>query len=160
MDIQGAQNVSFMLMIFKPEWSTVSGQISTTEAPLHSPSSLRYSLTEDGLALAERLDSAEERTKDGPEERDKEKVISEGEEEDEEEEEGGPGVVDLTGSDEGEEDKEDSPVERLTCVAQSAADGMGISGKPQAASRKPNPAYLLPGTYEIILCVDFIETTG
>ncbi|XP_027143633.1 crossover junction endonuclease MUS81 [Larimichthys crocea] len=140
-------------------WSSVSTLIQKNLViKTHNPA--RYSLTEDGLALAERLDSAEERTKDGPEERDKEKVISEGEEEDDEEEEGGPGIVDLTGSDEGEEDKEDSPVERLTCVAQSAADGMGISGKPQAASRKPNPAYLLPGTYEIILCVDFIETTG
>ncbi|KAE8279298.1 Crossover junction endonuclease MUS81 [Larimichthys crocea] len=138
-------------------WSSVSTLIQKNLViKTHNPA--RYSLTEDGLALAERLDSAEERTKDGPEERDKEKVISEGEEEDDEEEEGGPGIVDLTGSDEGEEDKEDSPVERLTCVAQSAADGMGISGKPQAASRKPNPAYLLPGTYEIILCVDFIET--
>ncbi|TKS93014.1 Crossover junction endonuclease MUS81 [Collichthys lucidus] len=137
-------------------WSSVSTLIQKNLViKTHNPA--RYSLTEDGLALAERLDSAEERTK---EERDKEKVVSEGAEEDEEEEEGGPGVVDLTGSDEGEEDKEDSPAERLTCVAHSAADGMGVSGKPRAASRNLNPAYLLPGTYEIILCVDFIETTG
>lgn len=55
--------------------------------------------------------------------------------------------------------------ERPTCVTQPRreGDGMGFSGKPQisqATSRNPNGGCLLPGTYEIILCVDFIETTG
>uniref|UniRef100_A0A7N8YFZ2 Crossover junction endonuclease MUS81 n=1 Tax=Mastacembelus armatus TaxID=205130 RepID=A0A7N8YFZ2_9TELE len=38
-----------------------------------------------------------------------------------------------------------------------------FSGKPQdsqAASKKASGGCLLPGTYEILLCVDFIETTG
>lgn len=71
-------------------------QISNTEAPLRSSSSLRYSLTDEGLALAERLDSADQGAKEGPEE-----VRSEGEED----EEGGPGVVDLTGSDDDDEEE-------------------------------------------------------
>lgn len=105
--------------------------------------------------MAERLESAEHGTKDSSE-GDREEIGSEGEEE-----EDGPGVVDLTGSDE----ESSSPAERPACVAQTRpeADGMGLSGKAQnsqATSRKLNAACLLPGTYEIILCVDFIETTG
>lgn len=50
--------------------------------------------------MAERLESAEQGTKDGPE-GDGEGVRSEGEEE-----EGGPGVVDLTGSDDDGEEEE------------------------------------------------------
>ncbi|KAM9335655.1 crossover junction endonuclease MUS81 [Symphorus nematophorus] len=148
-------------------WSSVSTLIQKNLViKTHNPA--RYSLTEEGLALAERLDSAEHGTKDGPD-GDREEVRSEGEE-DEEEEDGGPGVVDLTGSDDGEEEDEKEqerirPAEGLTCVQQqrSEADGMGLSGKPQnslATSRKPNAGCLLPGTYEILLCVDFIETTG
>ncbi|XP_038586653.1 crossover junction endonuclease MUS81 isoform X1 [Micropterus salmoides] len=142
-------------------WSSVSTLIQKNLViKTHNPA--RYSLTEEGLALAERLESAEQGTKDGPE-GDGEGVRSEGEEE-----EGGPGVVDLTGSDddgEEEEKEEDIPAERPPCAAQpsSAADGTGFSGNPQnsqATSRKPNGGCLLPGTYEIILCVDFIETTG
>lgn len=58
-----------------------------------------------------------------------------------------------------------SPTEKPTCAAQprSEIDGIGFSGKlqnSQATSKKPNAGCLLPGTYEIILCVDFIETTG
>lgn len=81
-------------------------QIFNTEGPLHSPSSLRYSLTEEGLALAERLESVEQGAKDGPE-GDREEVRSEGEED----EEGGPGVVDLTGSDDDEEEKEEGRIQ-------------------------------------------------
>ena len=49
--------------------------------------------------MAERLESVEQGTKDGPE-GDRE----EGRSEDEEEEDGGPGVVDLTGSDNDDEE--------------------------------------------------------
>uniref|UniRef100_A0A667Z2D9 Crossover junction endonuclease MUS81 n=1 Tax=Myripristis murdjan TaxID=586833 RepID=A0A667Z2D9_9TELE len=54
---------------------------------------------------------------------------------------------------------------RLVSVAplRTDAGGTSCSGKPQAppaASRRPNGERLLPGNYEIILCVDFIETTG
>ncbi|XP_044038846.1 crossover junction endonuclease MUS81 [Siniperca chuatsi] len=146
-------------------WSSVSTLIQKNLViKTHNPA--RYSLTEEGLALAERLESVEQGTKDGPE-GDREEVRSEGEE-DVEEEEGGLRVVDLTGSDDDEEEKEEDrihPAEKPTCVAQprSEIDGMGFSGKPQnsqAMSRKLNGGCLLPGTYEIILCVDFIETTG
>lgn len=85
----------------------------------------------------------------------------------EEREEDNPRVVDLTASDDGEEEtaSRPSPSERLACVGQprSEADGMGLPGGAQisqATSRNPNAGRLLPGTYEIILCVDFIETTG
>ncbi|KAI3376160.1 hypothetical protein L3Q82_016685, partial [Scortum barcoo] len=141
-------------------WSSVSTLIQKNLlVKTHNPA--RYSLTEEGLALAERLEAAEQATKDGAE-GEREELRSEGEEE----EEGGPGVVDLTGSDDDEEEEEEvrvQPAERPTCVAPPRSDGDGVSGKPQisqATSRNPNAGCLLPGSYEIILCVDFIETTG
>ncbi|XP_054457570.1 crossover junction endonuclease MUS81 [Anoplopoma fimbria] len=146
-------------------WSSVSTLIQKNFViKTHNPA--RYSLTEDGLALAERLESVEQETKDGPE-GDKEEARSE-EEVDKEEEDGGSGLVDLTASDEDEEEKEEDRIhaaERPACVAQqrSEVDGTGFSGKPTnslATSRKTNAGCLLPGAYEIILCVDFIETTG
>lgn len=124
-----------------------------------SLSSLRYSLTDEGLALAERLESVEHKTKDGPE-GEQEEAKS-----DAEEEEDVPCVVDLTGSDDGEESEDSSSrhslKERLACVSET--DGAILQEKaqiPPAMSRKPNAGCLLPGSYEIILCVDFIETTG
>ncbi|XP_034713011.1 crossover junction endonuclease MUS81 isoform X2 [Etheostoma cragini] len=147
-------------------WSSVSTLIQKNFVmKTHNPA--RYSLTEEGLALAERLESIEQGTQDGPE-GDREEARSEGEG-DAEEEDGGPGLVDLTASDDDdEEEKEEDrihPAETPTCVAlpRRDVDGMGLSEKTQkshAASRKPNAACLLPGTYDIILCVDFIETTG
>ncbi|KAA8582731.1 hypothetical protein FQN60_006402 [Etheostoma spectabile] len=146
-------------------WSSVSTLIQKNFVmKTHNPA--RYSLTEEGLALAERLESIEQETKDGPG-GDREEARSEGEG-DAEEEDGGPGLVDLTASDDDKEEKEEDrihPTETPTCVAlpRSDVDGMGLSENPQkshATSRKPNAACLLPGTYEIILCVDFIETTG
>ncbi|XP_039996268.1 crossover junction endonuclease MUS81 isoform X2 [Xiphias gladius] len=143
-------------------WSSVSTLIQKNLViKTHNPA--RYSLTEEGLALAERLESAEHGTTDGPE-GGRVEVRSEGEEAGEEgEEEGGPGVVDLTGSDEDEEEKEEDrmhPAKRSACVSQPGreVDGMGLDS--QTRSTKPNGGCLLPGTYEIILCVDFIETTG
>ncbi|XP_067436210.1 crossover junction endonuclease MUS81 [Thunnus thynnus] len=140
-------------------WSSVSTLIQKNLLiKTHNPA--RYSLTDEGLALAERLESVEKGTKDGPE-GDREECRSE----DEEEEDSGPGVVDLTGSDDDNEEDRIDPVETPAAVVQprKEVDEMGFSGKSQnsqAASRKPNGACLLPGTYEIILCVDFIETTG
>ncbi|XP_071767404.2 structure-specific endonuclease subunit MUS81 [Centroberyx gerrardi] len=149
-------------------WSSVSTLIQKNLVlKTHSPA--RYSLTEEGLALAERLDSGEQGTNREPErdrngERDEEEVGSERGEE-EEQERGSSGVVDLTASEEEEEEERIHPTERPAGVAQtrSEADGVSCSGKPQAsqaASRRPNAGCLLPGAYEIILCVDFIETTG
>lgn len=112
--------------------------------------------------MAKRLELAEHGTRSSPE-GNREEVRSEGEEED------GPGVVDLTCSDDDDAEEGTSsrhnPAERLACVTRprSEDDGMGSSGKAQgsqATNRKPNAGRLLPGTYEIILCVDFIETTG
>jgi len=74
---------------------------------VHSSSLFRYSLTEEGLALGERLESLEG-TK-GPE-GDREEARSEGNEQ-EEGEEGGPGFVDLTVSDDDEEEKEEERIQ-------------------------------------------------
>ncbi|XP_059199783.1 crossover junction endonuclease MUS81 isoform X2 [Centropristis striata] len=147
-------------------WSSVSTLIQKNYViKTHNPA--RYSLTEEGLALAEHLESAEQATKDVPGQA-REGARGEGEEQ-EEEEGGGPGPVDLTTTDDEDEEEKDEDrlhcVERLICTGQPSreADGMGSSGKPQNSetrSRNLNAARLLPGTYEIILCVDFIETTG
>nr|XP_046236993.1 crossover junction endonuclease MUS81 [Scatophagus argus]XP_046236994.1 crossover junction endonuclease MUS81 [Scatophagus argus]XP_046236995.1 crossover junction endonuclease MUS81 [Scatophagus argus] len=132
-------------------WSSVSTLIQKNLViKTHNPA--RYSLTEEGLALAERLESI----KDGTEEVDRGEVRSEGQEE---EEEDSPGVVDLTGSDDDEEEGT-HPAESLTCVVQPRGETDGTAQNSQATSRKPNLGSLLPGAYEIILCVDFIETTG
>ncbi|XP_062300940.1 crossover junction endonuclease MUS81 [Scomber scombrus] len=146
-------------------WSSVSTLIQKNLViKTHNPA--RYSLTDEGSALAERLESAEEGTKEGPD-GDREEGRSEGEEEDDKEEEGGPGVVDLTASDSDDNEEQDRihpAEERPVCVAQPRSEDQVVSsGKhkdSQATSRKPDGARLLPGTYEILLCVDFIETTG
>ncbi|XP_034088353.1 NFX1-type zinc finger-containing protein 1-like [Gymnodraco acuticeps] len=96
----------------------------------HNPA--RYSLTEEGLALGE-LESLEG-TK-GPE-GDREEARSEGNEQ-EEGEEGGPGIVDLTVSDDDEEEKEEEriqPAERPTSSASQPrvlVPGMFFSGNPE-----------------------------
>ncbi|XP_063317616.1 crossover junction endonuclease MUS81 [Pelmatolapia mariae] len=142
-------------------WSSVSTLIQKNLViKTHNPA--RYSLTEGGLALAERLASVEQTNTDG----DREEVRSELEATEEDDH-----VVDLTGSDEDEEEKEENrihPAERQPTVTEVSCDVDDVrsSGKPQnsqtmmTTSRKPNAEYLLPGTYEIMLCVDFIETTG
>ena len=100
--------------------------------------------------MAERLEAAEQRCLDNHEGgRDEEKV------------EDGTGVVDLTVSDDDQEEssRDHSPSEKLLRVAEPASqagDG-ALSGK---AHESRAAGCLLPGTYEIILCVDFIETTG
>lgn len=88
--------------------------------------------------LAERLDS--EQVKQASTE-----VEKEGEDE-----EDSPGVVDLTGSDDEEGAQASSEADTL---AHKGEDSLGRSGK-------PNADRLLPGTYEILLCVDVTETTG
>ncbi|XP_005949949.1 crossover junction endonuclease MUS81 [Haplochromis burtoni] len=142
-------------------WSSVSTLIQKNLViKTHNPA--RYSLTEGGLTLAERLASAEQTNTDG----DREAVRSELEATEEDDP-----VVDITGSDEDEEEKEENrihPAERQPTVTEVSCDVDDVrsSGKPQdsqttmTTSRKPNAECLLPGTYEIMLCVDFIETTG
>ncbi|KAL6118345.1 mus81 [Pungitius sinensis] len=133
-------------------WSSVSTLIRKNFViKTHNPA--RYSLTEGGLALAERLESVD--PKHGPQ--------GDGEEATgEEEEERAPGLVDLTASDDDDDDEGEDGIRPPTPRA-SGAGGAGPSGKvqnPQAASAKPGEGRLPPGSYEIILCVDFIETTG
>ena len=52
-----------------------------------------------------------------------------------------------------------SPTERPPCVPQSDRD-VDVMSLDSQTSRRRNGGSLLPGTYDIILCVDFIETTG
>ncbi|KAK2900069.1 crossover junction endonuclease MUS81 isoform X1 [Channa argus] len=143
-------------------WSSVSTLIQKNLViKTHSPA--RYFLTEDGRALAEGLDSAEQGRKDG-QDMDREEVGNE----ERDEVEVGPGVVDLTGSDEEEDEKEENKKQSTESVACDTDEGREEGGTvsarepldSQPASIKPNGGCLLPGTYEIILCVDFIETTG
>ncbi|KAM9836822.1 crossover junction endonuclease MUS81 isoform 1-T1 [Aulostomus maculatus] len=102
-------------------WSSVSTLIQKNLlVKTHNPA--RYSLTEKGAALAERLEAVEQETEGGPD------GARGGKEE-------GPAAVDLTLSDD-EEARTQTPSESLSRGA------------------------LLPGTYDIILCVDTIETTG
>ncbi|XP_076581200.1 structure-specific endonuclease subunit MUS81 [Chaetodon auriga] len=136
-------------------WSSVSTLIQKNLLmKTHNPA--RYSLTDEGLALAERLESAEQGTKEGPQ-GDGEEARSEGEE-DEEEEDGGPGMVDLTVSDNDEEERT-HPAGTLT-RSETEGTSSGKAQNPQTASRPPSAGSLRPGSYEIVLCVDFIETTG
>uniref|UniRef100_A0AAX7UAJ3 Crossover junction endonuclease MUS81 n=1 Tax=Astatotilapia calliptera TaxID=8154 RepID=A0AAX7UAJ3_ASTCA len=114
-------------------WSSVSTLIQKNLViKTHNPA--RYSLTEGGLTLAERLASAEQTNTDG----DREAVRSELEATEEDDP-----VVDLTGM----ETKRLNP--HLLIFF-----SLGI--KHSSSFHK----CLLPGTYEIMLCVDFIETTG
>lgn len=133
-------------------WSSVSTLIQKNLLiKTHNPA--RYSLTDEGFALAERLESVEKETQNLPEE---ERSEGDGLEEEE-------GVVDLTASDDDEEEEEPETLsQRAACVSQPRSDS-GDASKPQNALttiRKPSGECLLPGTYDIILCVDFIETTG
>ncbi|XP_008433834.1 crossover junction endonuclease MUS81 isoform X2 [Poecilia reticulata] len=135
-------------------WSSVSTLIQKNLlTKTHNPA--RYSLTDEGLALAERLESVEKERRNVPVEDGRGAAGPEEEEED--------AVVDLTASD--EEEERGSLSERATGETQSSGDAgrLSLPGKTQVTmttSRKPNRDCLLPGTYDVILCVDFIETTG
>ncbi|XP_061769054.1 crossover junction endonuclease MUS81 [Nerophis ophidion] len=112
-------------------WSSVATLVQRNLlVKTHSPA--RYSLTQEGVSLAQRLDSVEPGSKAGPH------VIGD------EEEEGGPAVVDLTGSGDEDEEEEEKDIIQLT----------------QPMNEVLSRGCLLPGTYDIVLCVDFIETTG
>ncbi|XP_005813911.1 crossover junction endonuclease MUS81 [Xiphophorus maculatus] len=135
-------------------WSSVSTLIQKNLLiKTHNPA--RYSLTDEGFALAERLESVEKERRNVPVEERRGAAGPEDEEDD--------AVVDLTASDD-EEERESLP-ERATGETQSSGDAgrLSLPGKTQVTmttSRKPNRDYLLPGTYDVVLCVDFIETTG
>lgn len=140
-------------------WSSVSTLIQKNLLlKTHNPA--RYSLTELGLALAERLESGER----GGEDRREEEEVKKCEAEDSGD---GPVTVDLTlDEDKEEHEDEDSCIPRggpSTAVSVkhvgSAVPDSDLSEKCHS-SETGRAAYLLPGTYDIVLCVDFIETTG
>uniref|UniRef100_A0A8B9LK90 Crossover junction endonuclease MUS81 n=1 Tax=Astyanax mexicanus TaxID=7994 RepID=A0A8B9LK90_ASTMX len=115
-------------------WSSVSTLIQK-DLLLKTHNPARYSLTELGLALAEKLESGER----GRDDREVEERKSGHEDSGD-----GPVTVDLTL----DEDKEDNN------------DNDGVESEDGCLSDISREAYLLPGLYDIVLCVDFIETTG
>uniref|UniRef100_A0A8C9RFI7 Crossover junction endonuclease MUS81 n=1 Tax=Scleropages formosus TaxID=113540 RepID=A0A8C9RFI7_SCLFO len=134
-------------------WSSVSTLIQK-DLLLKTHSPARYSLTELGLALAERLEASEST---GNEELKTGRTWVEGKED-------ARVMVDLT---EEESEEENSTTERPTPPVSTAQEklvepGTSILGKVQAAGSEVQVAAgsLLPGCYDVILCVDFIETTG
>ncbi|CAL8383952.1 unnamed protein product [Arctogadus glacialis] len=137
-------------------WSSVSTLIKRDlVVKTHSPA--RYSLSEEGASLAGRLASEEQGSSGGPEQIDEERDRSE--------ENNVQGLVDLTVSDE-EEKSVTPPVPGRPAwesQARGEAAGPSVSGEAQASELsggRPSGGRLLPGDYDIILCVDFIETTG
>ncbi|XP_051755525.1 crossover junction endonuclease MUS81 isoform X2 [Ctenopharyngodon idella] len=141
-------------------WSSVSTLIQKDLlVKTHNPA--RYSLTDQGLALAEKLDSEETgMTKEHVEQKS------------EENSQDGADVVDLTLEEEEEEQEEreswsskssERPATALSVnqpggvVSQSDAIGKSQTLEMGKAAMGWN---LPPGSYDIVLCVDFIETTG
>uniref|UniRef100_A0A8C1CUX0 Crossover junction endonuclease MUS81 n=1 Tax=Cyprinus carpio carpio TaxID=630221 RepID=A0A8C1CUX0_CYPCA len=143
-------------------WSSVSTLIQKDLlVKTHNPA--RYSLTDQGLALAERLDSEET----GMAKEHGEQMSGEEDSRD------GPDVVDLTlvEDEEEQEDKEScrssKTSERLaTALSVNQATGhiseSDAAGKSQTleTGRTAMGWHLPPGSYDIVLCVDVIETTG
>ncbi|KAM9501571.1 crossover junction endonuclease MUS81 [Clarias gariepinus] len=134
-------------------WSSVSTLIQKNLL-VKTSGPARYSLTEFGMALAERLE-AEERGGDvGQEEEKKSEPEDSGD---------GPVTVDLTLDGEtGEYEVEGYRIPRdgpSTSVSVTQAPDFDLLGKCYS-SETGRAACLLPGAYDIVLCVDFIETTG
>ncbi|CAM4515995.1 unnamed protein product [Leuciscus chuanchicus] len=147
-------------------WSSVSTLIQKDLlVKTHNPA--RYSLTDQGLALAERLDSEETgMTKEHVEQRSEEEISHDG-----------PDVVDLTLEEEEEQkEKESRCVQAFASSKSSARPTTALSvnqargllsesdakGESQTleTGRTAMGWHLPPGSYDIVLCVDFIETTG
>ncbi|KAK2860433.1 hypothetical protein Q7C36_004599 [Tachysurus vachellii] len=130
-------------------WTSVSTLIQKNLLlKTHNPA--RYSLTEFGLALAERLES-EEQLVDGQAEERKSQAEDSGD---------GPVTVDLTLHE--DKEKQDSCIPGVVssrAISVTHAGSASLSEKFHS-SEKERAAYLLPGDYDIVLCVDFIETTG
>uniref|UniRef100_A0A672K311 Crossover junction endonuclease MUS81 n=1 Tax=Sinocyclocheilus grahami TaxID=75366 RepID=A0A672K311_SINGR len=136
-------------------WSSVSTLIQKDLlVKTHSPA--RYSLTGLGLALAEKLDSGETGMA-------KEHVEQMSEEEDTRD---GPDVADLTLEEEDEEESSKSSERPATALSVNQVRGhiseSDATGKSQTLEtvRTAMGWHLPPGSYDIVLCVDFIETTG
>uniref|UniRef100_A0A671KJI4 Crossover junction endonuclease MUS81 n=1 Tax=Sinocyclocheilus anshuiensis TaxID=1608454 RepID=A0A671KJI4_9TELE len=136
-------------------WSSVSTLIQKDLlVKTHNPA--RYSLTDQGLALAEKLDSEESGMA-------KEHVEQMSEEEDSQD---GPDVVDLTLEEEDEEEPSKSSERLATALSVNQARAhiseSDATGKSQTleSGRTAMSWHLPPGSYDIVLCVDVIETTG
>uniref|UniRef100_A0A673HC70 Crossover junction endonuclease MUS81 n=1 Tax=Sinocyclocheilus rhinocerous TaxID=307959 RepID=A0A673HC70_9TELE len=132
-------------------WSAVNTLIQK-DLLVKTDNPARYSLTDPGLALAEKLDSEETGMA-------KEHVEQMSEEEDTRD---GPDVADLT-----LEEEEDKSSERpATALSVNQVRGhvseSDTTGKSQTLEtvRTAMGWRLPPGSYDIVLCVDFIETTG
>ncbi|KAG9274335.1 crossover junction endonuclease MUS81 isoform X1 [Astyanax mexicanus] len=138
-------------------WSSVSTLIQK-DLLLKTHNPARYSLTELGLALAEKLESGER----GRDDREVEERKSGHEDSGD-----GPVTVDLTLDEDKEDNNDNDGVE--------SEDGCSLRVGPTIATSETwaqcaapvsslsdisREAYLLPGLYDIVLCVDFIETTG
>lgn len=138
-------------------WSSVSTLIQR-DLVLKTHNPARYSLTELGLVIAERLESAETEEKDDQQ---VEEISEAGDPVD------CPDTVDLTQDDEDGDDDEDED-ERGGSLAKRASpvacldEEVDLTEECQAVAQGEAAAngILLPGCYDIILCVDFIETTG
>ncbi|XP_052009399.1 crossover junction endonuclease MUS81 [Xyrauchen texanus] len=140
-------------------WSSMSTLIQKDLlVKTHSPA--RYALTEQGQALAEKLDS-EERGDDQKHAEEKSEEESSGH---------GPRVVDLTLEEDEEGEKEicssKSSESISTALNVNQAKNLDpvsdATGKSQAleTGKTAMGCHLLPGSYDIVLCVDIIETTG
>ncbi|KAM6949276.1 crossover junction endonuclease MUS81 [Aplochiton taeniatus] len=155
-------------------WSSVSTLVQKELlVKTHNPA--RYSLTETGLALAERLESEESEGDRGENRGMLGQKDGEGDwrrEEVEEKEGGRPEVLNISSAEEEEEEEEKQDLTKYTSITRpmqpaNAAQLTELprgscSGKSQASetTSRPPGGCLLPGSYDIILCVDFIETTG
>ncbi|XP_041926916.1 crossover junction endonuclease MUS81 [Alosa sapidissima] len=143
-------------------WSSVSTLIQR-DLVLKTHNPARYALTELGLAVAEQLESGDR------EERSEQDVEDTGEAG---EPVACPDTVDLTqgdddddDDDDGGHDDEDEREGRLAKRAPPAAcldDEVDLTEECLAVEQGEAAAngILLPGCYDIILCIDFIETTG
>lgn len=131
-------------------WSSVSTLIQKElVVKTHNPA--RYSLTDQGLSLAEKLDSEETGMLH-------EDVDSQD----------GQNVVDLTLEEEDEDEEKESWSSERPAVALPVNQARGLSseldpmGKSQTSEtgRTAMGWHLSPGSYDIVLCVDLCETTG
>lgn len=131
-------------------WSSVSTLIQKElVVKTHNPA--RYSLTDQGLSLAEKLDSEETGTRH-------EDVDSQD----------GQNVVDLTLEEEDEDEEKESWSSERPAVALPVNQARGLMsesdpmGKSQTSEtgRTAMGWHLSPGSYDIVLCVDLCETTG
>ncbi|XP_062372647.1 crossover junction endonuclease MUS81 [Sardina pilchardus] len=140
-------------------WSSVSTLIQR-DLVLKTHNPARYALTELGLTVAEQLESGDREEKSG---QDEEETAEAGEPVD------CPDTVDLTqGDDDDDDDDDDDEDEREGSSAKRAPpavcldDEVDLTEECLAVEQGEAAAngILLPGSYDIILCIDFIETTG